>query len=73
MPYSPRFKRNFDGGMPSLQKLDSVLQNKGFEKLKPLQKLNNNSKKPIKQYHDLGYGVPILGTQNYDEFCLKVT
>ena len=41
--------------MPSLQKLDSVLQNKGFEKLKPLQKLNNNSKRPIKQYHDLGY------------------
>ena len=53
--------------MPSLQKLESVLQNKEFEKLKPLQELNNNSKRPIKQYHDLGYGVP-----NYDEFCLKV-
>ena len=48
-------------------------KNKLFEKLKPLQKLNNNTKQPIKQYHDLGYGVPILGVQNYDEFCLKVT
>ena len=59
--------------MPSLQKLDLVLQNKGFEKLKPLQKLNNNLKRPIKQYHDLGYGIPILGKQNFDEYCLKVT
>jgi hypothetical protein len=48
-------------------------KNKEFEKLKPLQKLNNNTKQSIKQYHDLGYGVPILGVQNYDEFCLKVT